>query len=78
MSLPLDTGDRVAWTEQARGIIVAMSPGETRMRRRFTVAVWSSAGFSGHLTRVPGALLHHTERLRPEPPVPCATADGHS
>jgi hypothetical protein len=78
VSIPLDTGDRVAWTEQARGIIVAMNLSETRMQRRFTVALWGSNGFSGHLTRIPGALLHRTACLSPGPPSTRATADGRS
>lgn len=60
MKHPLATGDRVAWTEVDRGIIVADTPPDTQQRRRFTVAVWSSRGFAGHVTRIPAALLHRT------------------
>ena len=78
MSIPLDTGDRVAWTERDRGIIVAEDPGEPGVRRRFTVAVWDGAGFSGHLTRVPAALLHRTTRVRPAPRPTRGVADGRA
>ena len=78
MSIPLDTGDRVAWTEHDRGIIVAENPGEPGINRRFTVAVWTSSGFSGHVTRVPAALLHRTTRVRPQPRPTLGVADGRA
>jgi hypothetical protein len=65
MTIPLDTGDRVAWTEQDRGIVVAGDPVRIRSGRRLTVAVWGSAGFSGHVARIPAALLYRTSRVSP-------------
>jgi hypothetical protein len=64
MTLPLDTGDRVAWTERDRGIVVAADPVRIGSGRRLTLAVWECDGFSGHLTRIPGGLLYRTSRLR--------------
>ena len=72
MKHPLETGDRVAWTEDDRGIIVADSA--ATCGRTFTVAVWRPRGFSGHLTRLPAAMLHRTSRLVPMTP----RADGHA
>jgi hypothetical protein len=64
MTLPLDTGDRVAWTERDRGIVVAADPPRPQAGRRLTVAVWRGEGFSGHVARIPAALLYRTSRLR--------------
>lgn len=68
MMHPLDTGDRVAWTESDRGIVVATNPVDPEGRRRMTIAVWRGT-FFGHVTRVPVGLLHRTARIRvPHPP----------
>ena len=64
MTLPLDTGDRVAWTERDRGIVVAADPPRLQAGRRLTVAVWRGEGFSGHVARIPAGLLYRTSRLR--------------
>ncbi|HET6229659.1 MAG TPA: hypothetical protein VFE05_06215 [Longimicrobiaceae bacterium] len=62
---PLDTGDRVAWTERDRGVVVAHNPPERDGGARLTVAVWRDFESLGHLARVPSALLHTVPRLRP-------------
>lgn len=64
MNLPLDTGDRVAWTERDRGIVVAGDPPRSGSGRRLTVAVWRGDTFSGHVTRMPAGLLYRTSRIR--------------
>jgi hypothetical protein len=64
MTIPLDTGDRVAWTERDRGIVVAADPARTERGRRLTVAVWRGERFSGHVARIPAGLLYRTSRLR--------------
>lgn len=64
MTIPLDTGDRVAWTESDRGIVVAADPARMKRGRRLTVAVWRGDGFSGHVARIPAGLPHRTSRLR--------------
>ncbi len=64
MTIPLDTGDRVAWTERDRGIVVAADPPRMKSGRRLTVAVWGCDGFSGHVARIPAALLYRTPRIR--------------
>ena len=64
MTLPLDTGDQVAWTERDRGIVVAADPPRPQAGRRLTVAVWRGEGFSGHVARIPAGLLYRTSRLR--------------
>lgn len=64
MTITLDTGDRVAWTERDRGIVVAADPVRITDGRRLTVAVWGCEGFSGHVARIPAGLLYHTPRLR--------------
>lgn len=58
MREPLETGDRVAWTEHECGIVVACATGSGHLRTRPTVAVWRAGGFTGHVTRIPAALLH--------------------
>jgi len=63
MTLPLDTGDRVAW-ERDCGIVVAADPLRPTAGRRLTVAVWRGEGFSGHVARIPAGLLYRTSRLR--------------
>jgi hypothetical protein len=63
MAIPLDTGDRVAWTDADRGIAVAADPAWLRKGRRLTVAVWRGGRFSGHVVRVPAACLYRTPRL---------------
>jgi hypothetical protein len=63
MDQPLATGDRVAWTESDRGIIVAETTAHTPPRHCFTVAVWRAGAFSGHVTRIPAAMLYRTVRL---------------
>ena len=73
MSIPLDTGDRVAWTERDRGVIVAGDPPRCGSGRRLTVAVWRGDAFSGHVARIPAGLLYRTPRIRL--PVPCTSAD---
>ena len=74
MTIPLDTGDRVAWTEHERGIAVAADPAWMKGDRRVTVAVWRAGTFSGHVARIPAGLLFRTTRLGP--PAPYATRDG--
>jgi hypothetical protein len=64
MKSNLETGDRVAWSEVGRGIVVAREDqhgGATRM----TVAIWQGSEFSGHVTRLSTGLLHRTGRLHP-------------
>ena len=63
MNNPIDTGDRVAWSASDRGIVAAEDGPDPEGRRRLTVAVWRGPGFSGHVTRLPAALLHRTPRL---------------
>lgn len=62
MKMGFGTGDRVAWSEAGRGIIVAAAPGT---RPHYVVAVWGSSGFSGHLTALPPGLLYPTKRITP-------------
>jgi hypothetical protein len=64
MSIPLDTGDRVAWTERDRGIVVAGDPPRSGGGRRLTVAVWRGDAFSGHVARIPAGFLYRTSRIR--------------
>jgi hypothetical protein len=64
MTIPLDTGDRVAWTERDRGIVVGADTVRTGSDRRLTVAVWGCDGFSGHVARIPAALLYRTSRIQ--------------
>lgn len=64
MTIPLDTGDRVAWTERDRGIVVAADPVRMKGGRRLTVAVWRGERFSGHVARIPAGVLHRTSLLR--------------
>lgn len=63
MSEHLDTGDRVAWSESGRGIIVDARTPSTGTEQ-MTIAVWRGSGFSGHVTRIGCGLLHRTERLQ--------------
>lgn len=64
MSIPLDTGDRVAWTERGRGIVVAGEPRRSGSNRVLTVAVWHGDTFFGHVARIPAGLLYRTSRIR--------------
>jgi hypothetical protein len=64
MTVPLDTGDRVAWTERDRGIVVAADPVRMKRGRLLTVAVWRGVDFSGHVARIPAGLVYRTSRLR--------------
>ncbi|MBB4635950.1 hypothetical protein [Longimicrobium terrae] len=54
-------GDRVAWSEHGRGVVV---DGDTAPapRRRPTVAILGPEGFR-HVTRIPASLLYSTPRL---------------
>ena len=61
MRIQLDTGDRVAWSELGRGIIVAREQGSGA--NQTTIAVWKDSRFSGHVTRIGTGLLHRTTRL---------------
>jgi hypothetical protein len=69
MKQPLATGDRVAWTADDRGIVVAAESRDPRSGPRLTVAVWRGSAFSGHVTRLPAALLFRTSRIH-APPTP--------
>lgn len=57
------TGDRVAWTERDRGIVVAADPPDAGGRRIHTVAVWRDGRFTGHVTRIAAAALYTTRHL---------------
>jgi hypothetical protein len=77
MKQSLATGDRVAWTADDRGIVVAREPGDSRSGPRLTVAVWRGSAFSGHVTRLPAALLFRTSRLHPSPTPALGSGDLH-
>jgi hypothetical protein len=71
MRIHLETGDRVAWSELGRGIIVAREHRSTGANR-VTIAVWQDSRFSGHVTRIGTGLLHRTTRLH----LPSACVDA--
>lgn len=64
MKIGFGTGDRVAWSEAGRGIIVAAAPGT---KPHCVIAVWGASGFSGHLTALPPGLLYATKRIAAPP-----------